>query len=70
MNEADTILILRPVADPAAGPGRPARDPEYRLKLLLKALLRGYGFRAVSVAPARTLDHHEPDPTDATHVDR
>lgn len=45
----DVVLIIRPVRDPLAGPGRPPRDAAYRLKLLLKRILRDHGFRAVAV---------------------
>ena len=50
----DTLLILRPVRDPLARPGYPARDPDYRMKLLLKRLLRDFGFRCVRVCDVPT----------------
>jgi hypothetical protein len=50
----DVLLILRPVRDPLEGPGYPARDADYRLKLALKTLLRAYRLRCVSVRDVKT----------------
>lgn len=54
MNTPDVLLVLRPVRDPLEGPGYPARDADYRLKLALKTLLRAYGLRCVSVRDVKT----------------
>ena len=44
-------LTVEALPDPLAGPRREgvARDPAYRLKLLLKHMLRALGFRCVEV---------------------
>lgn len=47
---ADVVLVLRPVADPFAGPGRPPRDVPYRLKVALKVLLRSFGLKCISIS--------------------
>ena len=52
-NAGDVVLVLRPVADPLARTnGGYARDASYRLRLLLKRMLRDHGFRCLSVGPA------------------
>ncbi|WP_149112152.1 hypothetical protein [Limnoglobus roseus] len=59
------VLVLRPVADPQAGPGVPPRDPDYRLKLALKTLLRAFGLRCVAVRNPQSSDptpNEEPTP--------
>ena len=43
--EPDILLVLRPLGDPQAAHGHPARNANYRLKLVLKRLLRDYGFK-------------------------
>jgi hypothetical protein len=40
------VRVLIPVADPMLRTHGVSRSPEYRLKLVLKAALRGFGFRA------------------------
>lgn len=45
--EPDVLLVLRPLRDPLERPGQPARDSDYRLKLVLKRLLRDFGFRCL-----------------------
>ena len=63
LTDAKTVtgftLVLVPVRDPCERNGHAARTPEYRLKILLKALVRGYGFRCASVKPTA-----QPDPAD------
>lgn len=54
MNDADAvfgavILELKAVEDPMQRQGLPPREPDYRLRLALKVLLRVYGLRCVSV---------------------
>jgi hypothetical protein len=44
-------IDLADTGDPRERRGGAYRDADYRLKLLLKFILRGYGFRAVRVAP-------------------
>ena len=48
----DVLLILRPLGDPLKATHGIDRDPSYRLKLVLKTLLRTFGFRCVSVQNA------------------
>lgn len=50
----DVLLILRPGRDPLEGPGYPARDADYRLKLALKTLLRAFGLRCVRACDVKT----------------
>lgn len=59
-DDGDVMLILRPIADPlAAGLVYPERPVDQRLRLLLKAALRSWGFRCVEVRPAKPeeVDH-------------
>ncbi len=42
----DVELILRPLPDEPGGP-----DATQRLRRLLKAMLRGYGYRCLSIGP-------------------
>ena len=72
--EADVLLILRPGRDPLERPGCPSRDADYRLKLVLKRLLRDFGFRCVRVcdlpagtAPATVGPNAVPRGTDEAH---
>ena len=44
-------LVIADIGDPAHRQGLHERDAAYRLRGVLKALLRGYGFRCVRVAP-------------------
>ena len=55
----ETTLVVFPVEDPLCRQGLPARPPEYRLRLALKALLRSYGLDAkvVRVPTAAELLH-------------
>ena len=46
-------LRLRDAGDPLARHGRRPRDATYRLKQLLKAIGRGWGFRVTRAAPVR-----------------
>jgi hypothetical protein len=48
MKPAEFIIEFRDTGDPLGLD----RDSEYRLRQVLKALLRSYGFRVVSVRPA------------------
>jgi hypothetical protein len=50
--DGDVVLVLRPVADPQARKGHPERDPTYRLRLALKAMLRAFGWKCVSMTNA------------------
>jgi hypothetical protein len=59
---ATTILYLRP--EPA-GPDARGRQPEYRLKLLLKRLLRTFGWRCVAI---RAADSPAPEAAGERHV--
>jgi hypothetical protein len=45
VNDRPVMLILTPLPDPLARRGLPPRDADYRLKLLLKRVLRDHGFR-------------------------
>ena len=49
------ILTIRP--EPA-GIGRLGRDPVYRLKLLLKRMLRDHGWRCVEIRPDISRNEH------------
>ncbi len=60
MNPPDVLLVLRPVRDPLEGPGQPARDADYRLKLALKTLLRAYGLRCVTCRDVKPDAGHVP----------
>jgi hypothetical protein len=40
-----TVLVIRAVKDPQTRRGLPERDPDDRLGLLLKRIVRDYGFR-------------------------
>jgi hypothetical protein len=51
--------LIRDAGDPIARQGLRGRDAHYRLKLLLKCLLRSFGFRAVEVRPAPADDTSE-----------
>jgi hypothetical protein len=66
----DVLLILRPGRDPLERPGQPARDADYRLKLVLKRLLRDFGFRCVRVCDtppgAKPADVNSDELTDRT----
>ena len=50
---AKFIRELKPVTDPQRRQGFPARDPNYRLKLVLKRLLRDYGLECTSVSDSQ-----------------
>ncbi len=39
------VIHIRPVADPQARDGRPGRAPLYRLRGLLRVMLRGFGWK-------------------------
>ena len=46
------VLDLVALPDPHAGHGVPARSADYRLRLSLKVLLRGFGLKCARVRPA------------------
>jgi hypothetical protein len=47
-------LTIRDAGDPLAARTGHERDPEYRLRAVLKSLLRLHGFRAIRVTPTST----------------
>lgn len=64
--DPDVMLILRPVADPHARAGAPPRAADYRLRLALKVLLRGFGLRCVRACEVPTgVKPTDVPPTDA-----
>ncbi len=54
-------LTIRDTGDPVSARTGYERDAAYRLKAVLKGLLRAHGFRCTRVAPAR------PAPDEAEH---
>jgi hypothetical protein len=59
-----TVLAIRPVPD---GPDTIGRDPVYRLKVLLKRMLRSYGWKLVDICTQNSADS-DCSPLDALRV--
>jgi hypothetical protein len=59
----DILMILRPLGDPLERSHGIRRSSDYRLKLVLKRLLRDFGFRCVRVGHNRGETPPTPRPT-------